>query len=427
MMQPIRRALRGFAAVMASAALGACENEIPTATGPDLFPGGVSPTTLVAEFTGTDLILRQEAHAGFGDPRLTPFLIVADRFEEDLSANAIARFRGFPDSISYVSSGATVRDEVGSFVGGRVLVEVDRRASQPVETSRLFLRELTQPWDSASVTWTHAVDRPGEQVPWAQPGAANGPFLAENFWFPSDTATHDTVVWHLDSLTVDRLRQEDHPGVLVTLDRLGARLKLSGLTVALDVRPAGNPDTVVEFRTMEGAQTFIYTPAEPEDAAVLNSGGLRGNRSILTLDLEQEVEACPAGGGACTLLPLSEVTLNRAQLVFDPVPVPGGHRPLVAPRVQLRRIAEPELGRFAPLGTVVASDTISGSAFTEGSDREFALDMTNAVLQYIAEGEDEVSLGVLTAFEVPDLGLVWFERSPRLRVIYTLPLNPVLP
>src|SRR5690606_11267976 len=113
-------------------------------------------------------------------------------------------------------------------------------------------------------------------------------------------------------------------------------------------------------------------------------------------------------------------------------------------RVQLRRIAEPELGRFAPLGTVAASDTNTPAAFTSGDDREVTLDLTSALLSYFADrarrvreaeeagvpadlGPAEMSFALMTDFATADLGLLWFRRSPRLRVVYTLPLNPTLP
>ena len=51
MMQVLRRAARGAAAVLAATALAACDNEVPTATGSDLFPGGESPTTLIVDFS----------------------------------------------------------------------------------------------------------------------------------------------------------------------------------------------------------------------------------------------------------------------------------------------------------------------------------------------------------------------------------------
>jgi hypothetical protein len=247
-------------------------------------------------------------------------------------------------------------------------------------------------------------------------------------WVPHDTAvSNDTVTWQLDSATVARLRSPDHPGLAVTSNEPGFRVQLSGLTFAGDARPSGKPDTVLEVRTMEGIQSFLYNPGTPQSTEVLSSGGLTGDRSVLTLDLEQLVEACPADGGPCSMLPLNEVTLNRASLIFEPVQVPGGHRPVVTPRVQLRRVAEPDLGRYAPLGEVIASDTISPSAFDAGTDRTFELDVSTAILGLLADTASEVTVAVLTDFQTPDLGLLWFRRSPRLRLLYTLRSNPSLP
>lgn len=433
----IRSALHGACVLTAVGALAACDNEIPTATGSDLFPGGVSPTTLVSEFGGTDLLLRQEVLEGFGDPQLAPFLLVGNQFDDVFDAHTLVRFTNIPDSVSYTVEGDPERDEIGSYAGGRVLVHVDSLATTPRSAIQLQLWELAQPWDSVGVSWENAIDTAEEQVAWTTPGGSTARLIDTEVWLPGDTVQSDTVALALDSLAVERMRSEGHPGLMITTDRPDTRVKLSGLLFAGDARPAANPDTLVEVRSEERVDAFIFTPPTPENPEVLVSGGLRGDRSLITLDLDQEVEACPADGGPCTSMPLREVTLNRAQLVLDPVPVPGGHRPVAAPTVQLRRVAEPELGRLAPLGPLVASDTISPSAFQEASEGEFALDVTAALLQFItaqnrAEAEDEeveteMSLALLTSFEVPDLGLLWFERSPRLRVIYTLPLNPVLP
>lgn len=440
-MSLIRSAARGVGLLTAAAAFTACDNEVPTATGSDLFPGGEAPTTLVAEFTGSDLILLEEVLEGFGDPRLTPFLLVANQFEGAFDAHAIARFDTLPDSVSYSDAGTPRNDSIASYPAGRILLDVDTLAASSVSTTQFNLYELTQAWDSTSVTWENAVDLPGEQVPWTTPGGARGTLLSTQFWRPQepDSVMADTVVFELDSAAVARLRADDHPGVLVTTERLGARLKISGLTLEADARPAGNADTLISLRaSMNAAQTFVFDPPTPEDPSVLVAGGLRGDRSMLTLDMEQEVEACPAGGGACALVPLSEVTLNRAQLVFRTISIPDGHRPLATPRIVLRTVAEPELGRFAPLGAVVASDTIDSSLFAPDADEEeFTLDLTGVVLQYLAEKraaerngetvEPTRSFALLAEFQVPDLGLVWFRRSPHLRIIYTLPLNPSLP
>src|SRR5690606_38138198 len=153
-----------------------------------------------------------------------------NNFDGVLDAHPIARFEGIPDSVSYTSSTGATRAEISAYAGGRVLVHVDTLVSFPTAPTAFLLWELTQPWDSTTVTWENAVDRPGEQVPWTTPGGARGELLATRQWAPGDTVTQDTVVWELDSLAVARLRNEDHPGVMVTIDRSEARFKLSGLT-----------------------------------------------------------------------------------------------------------------------------------------------------------------------------------------------------
>ncbi|HEX6927471.1 MAG TPA: hypothetical protein VF167_18755 [Longimicrobiaceae bacterium] len=432
----IRRTLRGASALAVTGALMACDNEIPTATGSDLFPGGLTPTTLLAEFGGSDFLLSEEVFRGFGDPRLSPFLLVGNDFDGEFDAHTLVRFTAIPDTVSYTDDGAPQRAEIENYAGGRVLVHVDSLATTPRGTIRLLLWELDQAWDSSSVSWERAVDNEEQQVPWTTPGGTTARLIGSEFWIPGDTAQADTVALPLDSLAVARMRTEGHPGLMITSDQPGVRVKVTGLVFAGDARPAGNPDTLVEVRSEERVDAFIFTPETPENPDVLASGGLRGDRSLVTIRLDQEVEACPEDGGECTVMPLRDITLNRAQLVLQPVPVPGGHRPVATPTVQLRRVAEPHLGRLAPLGPLVASDTISPAALEEGGE-EFTLDLTTALLQFLAlqrsaiangeEPETQMSLALLTSFQVPDLGLLWFERSPRLRVIYTLPLNPALP
>ena len=123
--------------LLATAALAACDNEIPTANGSDLFPGGEVPTTLLVEVTGADLILREEVHEGFGDPRRAPFLIVANDFDGAFDAHTVARFADIPDSVTY-TSGTSRREEISAYQGGRVLTHVDSLATFPRSTATLF-------------------------------------------------------------------------------------------------------------------------------------------------------------------------------------------------------------------------------------------------------------------------------------------------
>ena len=434
-MHLIRRASRGAAAIAAFVAFTACDNEIPTATGSDLFPDELSPTTLQAEFGGADLLLREEVYAGFGDPRFAPFMIVANSFDGIFDSHPIFRLN-VPDSVTYSVAGAAQRDEIASYREARVVFVVDSLAAVPQLTTRLLLWELGQPWDSATVTWELASSGEGGPVPWTTPGGTRGTLVSDDFWIPESSTESDTISLALDSATVARVRAPDHPGFIVTSDRAGSRLKISSLSFVGDAVPAGAQDTTVEVSSSEGARQFVFNPPQDEVPDALESGGFRGDRSILVIDLDQEVEACPEGGGACTVLPLRNVTLNRAQFVLEPMYVPG-HRPLADPTLQFRLVSEPDLGRFAPLGSVIANDTIDAGAFAPGTDREYVIDMTATLLQRlgdqrraVAEGRpivSELSFAILTSHAVPDLGLLRFQRSPRLRVLYTLPLNPGLP
>ena len=434
-MHLIRRVARGVAACAAFTALAACDNEIPTATGSDLFPDGLSPTTLQIEFGGAELLLREEVYAGFGDPRFAPFMLLANRFDGILDAHPIFRVP-VPDTVTYSVAGVSRREEIQTFRDAQIVLLVDSLASAPAQTNRILLWELAQPWDSATVTWENASDGEAGAVPWTTPGGALGALVSDDFWIPESPTQGDTVSLSLDSATVARMREPGHPGFALTTERVGSRLKISSLTFVADAVPAGTPDTTVEVTSENGPRQFIFSPQQDAVPGVLESGGFRGDRSILEIDLDQEVEACPEEGGVCSVLPLRNVTVNRAQIVLEPLYVPG-HRPLADPTVQLRRIAEPELGRFAPLGSVLTSDTISASAFAPDTDREVTLDVTATLLQRlaqqrgaIAEGEPydpKLSFAILTSHAVADLGLLRFQRSPRLRVLYTLPLNPGLP
>ena len=123
----MRLAGRGAVAVLAAAALSACDNEIPTATGSDLFPGGQAPTTLLAEVTGTDLLLREEVLPGFGNPLRAPFLLVANDFDGAFDAHALARFTDIPDSVSYTRDGSARKSSRASGSAQRFLAS--RRAA----------------------------------------------------------------------------------------------------------------------------------------------------------------------------------------------------------------------------------------------------------------------------------------------------------
>lgn len=424
--------MRGLAAVFAVAASAACENQVPTATGVDLFPGGVAPTSIVLELPAANFLAQDTVFQGFSNPRLTPYLLVANDFDGALDAHTLVRFTNFPDSVTYLVTGAARTEAISSFGPGRVITRVDTLASAPRTTTRFHLWALEQAWDSSTVTWEYAMDRPGNRVAWRTPGGTRGALLGEAVWTPGDTIRRDSLVWEVDSLAVRRMTEEGFPGLLITSTDPNTRFQLSQVSLSARVRPAGRTDTLVVAAIVnDGPQTFIFNPQVPTSTSVLRLGGLTGDRSVIRLDLDQTVPSCPPSQGTgCPSVRLRDVTLNNVQLVLDPVQVPSGFRPLAQTRVVLRRVAEPELGRFAPLAEVVAADTVSIGSFGLPNGTPLRLDLTSAVASRLASDSTSLTLALLSESVSPgvvDFGMLWFDRRPRLRLVYTMPLRPELP
>lgn len=414
-----------LAGLLALPLLVGCQDELPTATGADFFPGGARPVTVELILSPDELVLSDTVYRGFSSAHASGFLLVANAFENALQANAVARLAGFPDSVTYNAGGSSVTTADFTYGGGRVITVVGPLASTNV-TTRLRLYALDQPFDTAGLSWTSAGGTP--PVPWRTPGGTRGALLAEATWVPGDTVARDTVSFELDSLQVASLARPDHPGLLVTSETPGTRLQLSWLSLQTRVRPAALPDSAVTQTIGALSQSFVYTPEIPPAVGALRAGGITGDRTVLTLRLAHQVPACanPATTPNCPTVPLSSVTINQASLLLQPVPTPGGLRPLQAPVLRIRRVLEPELGRFAPLGQLIYTDTITPGFFAPGGG-ELALDVTRAVTLLSAEGLQETSVAILTEPEGAQFGYLYFADRPRLRVIYTLPLRPTFP
>jgi hypothetical protein len=119
--------------------------------------------------------------------------------------------------------------------------------------------------------------------------------------------------------------------------------------------------------------------------------------------------------------------LNRVALLLDPVPVTQGFRPLGASRVVIRRLLEPELGERAPLGPIVAVETISADAFVAPAGGPVSLAISGAVADALARNRAEVALALQVEPIGTEFGFTWYQPNPRLRFTYTLPQRPRLP
>ena len=411
-------------------ALAGCADEIPTATGEGLFPGGTRPVTAEVEFSPDESATELGRFSGFADPSAAGFLLVANRFEGELFAHTLARFTGFPDSVTYTSEGSTTTDTAFTFGAGRVVAPIDTAASTSAGPVTFRLWSLAQDWDAESAGWELAIDSAGRQVPWAEPGGAPGELLAEVTRTPGDTLTRDSIVWEVDSLTVQRMARAEFPGVLVTADGSPARFELRRLLLRTALRPAARPDTAIAQTISAGPQIFVFVPDVPEARDGWLVGGLMGDRVLLRIRIPESVPGCTSPATtpppACAPIPLTEVTLNDAALLLDPLPV-GGFRPLAPVSLVLRRIGEPELGRIAPLGNLVnpggAPYLAPPDAWEAPTDTVLRLPITAFVRELALQDSTGAAVALLVEPQLRNFGVARFAGRPRLRLVYTLPLN----
>ncbi len=420
-----RAALGAFALPL----LLACEDRLPTAIGEDLFPGGVRPTTVELILEPEQYVLSTAQFSGYTDAANAGFLTVAGAFDGALHANALGRFTGFPDSVSYTVDGTLTTVEEFTYQGGTVVTVVNPTASAAVNT-RLRLYALEQAWDTAGVSWTAASGR-AAPTPWATPGGTRGALLAEAVWAPGDTAAAaDSVRFEVDSLTVARMAAPGFHGLVVTSETDGSRVQLSRMVLQTSVRPAANPDTTIALTFTAGPQTTIHTPTATDVPGTFRFGGITGDRAVIGINLDQQVRSCadPATTPDCPLISLREVTINQASLVLSPVVAPGGLRALQPVPARARRVLEPELGRVAPLGELLAiADTATARRLATPDGAAAALDLTAAIATFSAQGLERLTLAVLNEPEGAAFGYVYFTDRPRLRIVYTVPLRPTFP
>ena len=422
----MRRRVTLATALSAALLLGstACSDELPTATDEGLFPGG-RPVTFQADLAPADFFEEIGRFTGYTSRRDAPYLLVANQFEGALQAHTLARFTGFPAAITYTDAGTSKTDSTFAWVGGRVVAPLDTTALAATGPVTYQLWTLTQPWNARSATWELAVDSAGERTPWSTPGGARGRLLAEVSRAPGDTLLRDSIVWALDSLAVRDIVRDSANGVLVTAIGTQSRTQLGRLVLRANARPAGKPDTALTQNITTGPQAFIFTPAVPD--AGWQVGGIEGARALFRLRLPATVPVCAPGGGACRDVAFGSVALNEAALVFDPVPVEGGFRPVAPLSLVLRLIAEPTLGRLAPLGGSVTAALVPGTRFVAPADSAVAIPLTSYVRHLLSDSTAIDAFALLAEPEAANFGLARFAGAPRLRLIYTLPLDSIAP
>jgi hypothetical protein len=415
---------------LALIATSGCENSLPTLSGEGPFPVGSVATTIEYFIESDDLLLGSNTYTGPTGVEDFVGLLVANEFDGGLTAHPLVTFGTFPDTIQVESES----DGDFLYLGGEVLGVVSDTLSASDAELTLQLWSVAQPWDTTAVSWENAVDRPGETVPWVEPGGTRGDLLGTVTWSRTDAdADADSLVWSIPPSVVDQLAEDELQGLMVTVANDDSRLVISNLVLRTEIQPSVDPDTVVTRTVGAGPQTFVFTPEPPQPAEALRVGGITSDRMILQLAVPQELPGC-SPPQSCATLSADEVTLDRVELIIDPIPVGSGFRPVQPTVVIAREVIDPELGERAPLGAPIflrppstVFDTISAPRFTPAGDQPIRLRVTSAYLQSIQSGESTLAVALLVEPEASSFAYMWFERKARLRLLYTLPQTPQLP
>lgn len=418
-----RDALRPCAALgllaAATAALACTEDPI---TGP---PGeGVDEPSETVEVTLTAdefPLWRDTTYTGFAIPTDATFLIVAD--EDDFSARALLRYTGVPDSVTIDSVPLAIEE----YRDAELRFVLDTAASAiPAGNFTLRLRGLARGYDHEEVTWEEAAA--GD--PWATPGGdLTGELATLDLTQPSDSFLPDTLVVSLegvaDSLLSDWAALEGGAGAALLVEGDGSRLRLRDATLRFEALPAGRDSTVTVnlFPFIDTSPlTFIYDPPQPPVGAGLRLGGLPANRAYLEFLPPDTVDGVALRGG----------TINRAELVFPPLPPPASPFALrlSTGAVGIGLAGDPfETGPKTPVGGQLPGGvrTLEPDSLTAG--RQLRFDFTTLMERWAAAPDSfgTFTLGVRFQPDAQSVGFWEFgsvEAEPGLRPFVRLVVTP---
>lgn len=421
--------LSGLLAALALSA-AACSDETPTLSGDDQFPPGAVPVTREVTFPASEFFRVLGSSRGYTAASAQPGVVVANDFGGALNANALARFTGFPTTVTYMREGLQVTDTVFRYLVSRMVLRVDTAAVSAPGPVTLRVYQAAQDWDVGSATWTTAVDTGAVETPWTEPGGTRGDLLGEATY-----TSGDSISIAISAAGVQALADSTSDGIVITTSTPGARVELFEVVLRAAVRPVNAvPDTVITQTVGTTARrTTVYTPEQPEPGpGTFAVGGVLSARTLVEINGDRRVPACATG--ECGTLPLDSVLLNQVSLILRPVDVPDGFGPLKILPLSLRLVDEPELGGAAPLGPRVLDVNLALSnqvyPFTRG-DSVVELPITNLARNQALADTLSRTYAIVSELQSttvpPTFGVAFFEAEPRLRVIYTLPARRRLP
>lgn len=423
----------GFGLAVAAGVAVGCGDEAPTEVGGELLDEGLRTVRVVLD--APEFLQGDTTYDQIGELNDVSYGIVANAFEGELEAHALFRIVR-PFEVTYEDAdGATQTDSLAAIRGGTVTLVLDSvpDAVGPIE---LAVADLTEGWDRRTVSWNLRYDTAGVSEAWTEPGGTEGAVLGTATWSEGDTVeipidSAAATVWH-DTIGA-------FEGGRIQVNTPGERLRIRSMSFAFDVVPTGT-DTVLEA----GSAIQMVSVASPDSAPAsdaLRIGGLPIWRSMLQFRPFTELMVpCEAGPTSCTV-PLSEVTVNAANLLLQTQP-PGGRRPEVPMRVEGRAVLEgpgvplvrSPLSR--PLGQL--DEPLAVTAFTAPDPVEVRIPITGYVQRNAAleEGEEEeVELlwlaltvaGEGSVFGYGEFGSISSAARPRLELVVTIPVEKVEP
>ncbi|MDX1675266.1 MAG: hypothetical protein R3314_10770 [Longimicrobiales bacterium] len=421
----------GFGLVGTAVLVAGCGDEGPTEVGGDLL--GPSLRTVQVTLEASEFLERDTTYDRLGMLATAPFAVVATDFASELDAHALVRINR-PFRVTFTNGdGQSVSDSVGHLKGGTLTLVLDSLMA-PTLPLELEVLEVTESWDPNTVTWSSRVDTLGSPAElWSVPGGTTGSVMATASWTEGDTLripidSAAASVWH--DTTGARL------GGLIRMTTTEERLRLRSADFEFDVRPLDN-DTVVPGGSV-ARMVSIASPDSAPPAGVLRVGGRPAWRSLVRFrPLDGLTVPCEQGSTTCEI-PLSEVTVNTANLLVWTQPV-GGRRVESSMRVEGRAVLE---GPGTPLSRSPLSrpfgrmaEGLQTSDFEPPAATLSRIPITGFVQRNARVPEGEVPLLWLALTAVGEKSLFGYgafdgvtgTNPPRLELVVTIPVRKVDP
>lgn len=349
----IRRwGLRGLPLVIF---LGACEEDLPTASQPGLIP--VTAQTVEIRLPFEDFVEELQVQGGYGAAWELASGQVALNFAEELTANTLIQLTTYPQVATVRDPSGTNRpDSALTFLDGELVVIMDTLSFRGPDAFGLEVGSLDQDWDFRTATWELAVDSLTRKVAWDEAGAGPVRLVGSGTYDPEDG---DTVRIAVDSATVAEWGDsEDGPaGLRLSALVPGSRGRIRSVQLRINTLPSINPDTLIQVSVEARNITFIHTgPGQPADGA-LRVGGVPAWRSVILMEMPEELtgptQLCAAVGCPVRLTP---DRITYAALVLTSRASPAGFQPRDTLSMDVRPVLAPDLLPRSPLGLTLVPE-----------------------------------------------------------------------